>query len=71
VILWAALRDALKWKLVKYNAAAAADPPTRDSSPISMIVWTGEQLRNFLDSVAEWKSSRRGLTRADMCFLVL
>jgi integrase len=48
-----ALRDALKWKLVAYNAAASADPPAIDNDPPEMNYWSRDELRTFLDSVAE------------------
>jgi integrase len=76
--LRAALRDALKWKLVAYNAAAAADPPALDSAPEATMqqAWTREQLGSFLDSVAEdrlaamWRTfAMTGMRRGEVCGL--
>lgn len=71
-----ALRDALKWKLVQHNAAASADPPALDSVPETMHVWTREQLRVFLDHVADdplfalWRTvGTTGMRRGELCGL--
>lgn len=53
-IIHAALRDALRWNRVARNVAEAATPPpiasTRRGRPTT---WTGEQLGQFLDFVAD------------------
>jgi integrase len=51
ITLRKALGDAVRWGLVPRNAAALADPPKVPQH--SMTVWTREQLRVFLDHVAE------------------
>lgn len=75
-LLRRALRDAQKWGLVQHNAAAAADPPMLDTEPEAMAVWTREQLRTFLDHVAEdrlfalWRTvANTGMRRGELCGL--
>jgi integrase len=51
ITLRKALGDAVKWGLIPRNAAALADPPRVTQRPMS--VWNEEQLRAFLDSVAD------------------
>ena len=50
-ILHKALKDAVRWGLVLRNVADQVDPP-RKNTP-EMQVWTGEQLRRFLDHVRD------------------
>jgi integrase len=76
--LRAALRDALGWKLVAYNAAAVANPPALDSGPEATMqqAWTRAQLGSFLDHVAEdrlfalWRVfATTGMRRGEVCGL--
>jgi len=46
-----ALHDAVRWGRLRANPAAAADPP-RVTAP-EMKTWSGQQLRQFLDHVAD------------------
>lgn len=53
-IMHAALKDALRWNRVIRNAADAATPPSAASARSTRPkVWTADQLRAFLDHVAE------------------
>ncbi len=51
ITLRKALGDAVKWGLVPRNAAALADPAKVRRRP--MQVWTRDELRAFLDHVAD------------------
>ena len=49
-----ALKDAVRWGKLTRNPADAADPPrVRAHAAKEMTTWTVEELRNFLDSVAD------------------
>ncbi len=53
-IVHAALRDALRWNRVTRNVAAVATPPPQASTRRGRhTTWTGEQLGQFLDFVAD------------------
>ena len=53
-IIHAALRDALRWNRVTRNVAAVATPPPQASTRRGRhTTWTGEQLGQFLDFVAD------------------
>ncbi len=53
-VLHRALHDAVKWGKVARNVAALADPPSAKSArPPEMKFWTPEELRAFLDFVAD------------------
>jgi integrase len=53
-IMHAALKDALRWNRVVRNVADAATPPSVSSARSKRPkVWTAEQLRAFLDHVAD------------------
>lgn len=53
-ILHAALKDALRWNRVVRNVADAATPPSMASARAPAVkAWTAEQLRSFLQFVAE------------------
>lgn len=53
-ILHAALRDAMRWNRVARNVADAATPPPVGSARSGRpAAWTSEQLRGFLDFVAD------------------
>jgi integrase len=71
-----ALRDAVKWGLVSRNAAALADPPRVDRHNRTMNVWTREQIRTFLNHVADdrlfamWRVfATTGMRRGEVCGL--
>ncbi len=75
ITLRKALGDAVRWRLVPFNAAADADPPrvTRQR----MQVWTRDDLRAFLDHVAEdrlfamWRTfAMSGLRRGEVLGLL-
>lgn len=48
-----ALGDALRWSYVSRNVAVAANPPKASDTRREMKAWTAEELRTFLESVAE------------------
>jgi len=53
-IIHAALRDALRWNRVQRNVADAATPPPQGSTRRGRrTTWTSDELRRFLDSVAD------------------
>ena len=53
-IIHASLRDALRWNRVARNVADAATPPPTGSTKRSQhTTWTGDQLRRFLDFIAD------------------
>ncbi len=53
-IIHAALRDAMRWNRVARNVADAATPPPTGSTRRGRhTTWTGDQLRQFLDSIAD------------------
>jgi integrase len=54
VILHAALKDAVRKRLVVRNVADEADPPkSRDTKPKPPKAWSAEELRRFLDHVGD------------------
>ena len=53
-ILHAALKDAVRWRRLPMNPADQATPPSAQASrPPEMKVWTGPQLRTFLERLGE------------------
>ncbi|MGQ0616242.1 MAG: Arm DNA-binding domain-containing protein [Acidimicrobiia bacterium] len=53
-IIHAALKDAMRWNRVARNVADAATPPPTGSTKRGQhTTWTGDQLRQFLDSIAD------------------
>lgn len=53
-IMHSALKDALRWNRVVRNVSDAATPPSAASAkPTRPKVWTADQLRAFLDHVAD------------------
>lgn len=49
-----ALADAVKWQLLVRNAADSADPPKPSDTPeVEMVTWSADELRRFLDHVAD------------------
>ncbi len=50
MILHTALHDAVRWGRIGRNPADLAEPPTARSP--EMKIWSAEQLRTFLASVA-------------------
>ncbi|MEX2659057.1 MAG: site-specific integrase, partial [Acidimicrobiales bacterium] len=53
-IIHAALRDALRWNRVPRNVADATTPPPTGSTKRGQhTTWTGDQLRRFLDFIAD------------------
>jgi integrase len=54
VVLHRALRDAVRWSLIPRNPAEYADPPKlTDSGRKEMQTWTAQELRTFLEQVAD------------------
>jgi len=75
ITLRKALGDAERWGLVPRNAAALANPPKVTRHP--MCVWTRDELRTFLDAVAEdrlfalWRTlAMTGMRRGEVCGLM-
>jgi integrase len=71
-----ALADAVKWRLVPFNAAADADPPSADAGAETMNVWTEAQLGAFLEAVGDdrlfamWRLfAMTGMRRGEVCGL--
>ena len=54
VVIHRALKDAERWRLVKRNVAALADPPSAKSTKATKPKsWTADQLRTFLDHIGD------------------
>lgn len=53
VMLHKALHDAVRWSYLPRNVAAYSDPPKQTSSGKAMRTWTPEELRSFLEYVAD------------------
>jgi len=68
-----ALKDAERWRLVRRNVAALADPPSAKSTkPKKIKAWTADQLRAFFDHVGDdrlrplwWFFATTGVRRAE------
>ena len=67
------LKDAERWRLVRRNVAALADPPTAKSTkPGRVKAWSAEEVRSFLDHVGDhrlrplwWVLTTTGLRRGE------
>lgn len=53
VMLHKALHDAVRWGHLPRNVAEFSDPPKQTSSGKAMRTWTPEELRSFLEHVAD------------------
>jgi integrase len=53
-VIHRALRDAERWRLIRRNVAALADPPSAKSTkPKKVKAWNADQLRAFFDQVGD------------------
>lgn len=52
-VIHRALNDAVRWNRIARNPATAAEPPRPRSDSQAITTWTRQQLRAFLDSVAD------------------